>query len=94
LRKIFLVTLAVVLLIVLTATPCLAVKSEYVSLDYDGDGIADCQYMVAEKYNKTSWSITVVYFSFDWEYLGMELWTGYWGVMEDTFIPWTYSFPS
>lgn len=93
-KKILLIALTVALLVTLIATPCLAKKSEWVGLDYDGDGVADCQYTVVEKHNKNSWSMKVVYFSFDWDYLGEELWTGYWGIMEDTFEPWTYPFPS
>ena len=93
-RKILMVVLAVTLLMVLAITPVAAKPAQFVGLDYDGDGVLDCQYMVSEKHTKGTWSMKVVYFSFDWEYLGEELWTDYWGIMEDTFAPWTYPFPA
>jgi len=89
-KKLLIITLPVILLVTLIATPCLAGKSVWTNLDYNGDGVADCQYQTSEKHTKSGWSVNVVYFGFDWKYLGQELWTDYWGLMVDTFEPWTY----
>jgi len=92
-KKVILAILLGLLLVAVVITPSLAGRASFVELDYDGDGVVDCQYTVSSKCGKKASCVSVSYFSLDFDYLGQEMWTEYWGLMVDTFEPWTYPFP-
>lgn len=105
--------LALVLVLVISfATPAHAskpVSPEMVdaiggkTLDYNGDGVADCWYRVIEFTYEGIDYVLVDYYDlrvlgngkirYTWDKLGVEYWNSKYGLCKDSFAPWTYPFP-
>ena len=63
-----------------------------IPLDYNGDGEIDVYYRVHEWQTRHGSGIQVMYFNQNHRMLGVEIWREGWGIVVDTFKPWTYPF--
>ncbi len=95
-KRIFLIACAV---LAIAFVQLAFAKPFWIDLDYNADGVYDCQYQVAEHYitvgqtEQARHFIRVIYRDYACTYLGEEVWVEGLGILKDSFLPWTYPFP-